>query len=61
MDSSEARNSRKEAYTHKNIDPKISTIRITYIHLNNIQKSTQFMPKTKEIQHHEHLKKKPKQ
>jgi len=50
MDSSKAKNSRKETYTHKNIDPEISTIGTMYIHHNGIQNSpkiAQFTPKTK--------------
>jgi len=35
MDSSKDRSSRKETYTHKNIDPEISTIGTVYIHHNN--------------------------
>jgi len=47
MDSSKASNSRKETYTHKNIDPKISTIGTMYIHHNNIHNSPKINSKLK--------------
>jgi len=46
MDSSKARSSRKETYTHKNINPEISTIGTMYSHHNNIQNSSKQYVKT---------------
>jgi len=37
MDSSKARNSRKETYTNKNIDLEINTICTMYINHNSVQ------------------------
>jgi len=47
MDSSKARYLRKETYTHKNMDPKISTIGIMYMHQNNIHNSPKINSKSR--------------
>jgi len=49
MNSSKARSSRKETYTHKNIDPEINTTSTMYIHHNNIQNNSKKYVETAKI------------